>query len=121
MIELGTSAFAAKSRRKLASQLLFVLFVLFLMIASPSFANTDTNLPVVGVGAQTGSTNGYVVVGSATSGSCVYNTIYIDVSNDTGKVMMSAALTARATGSPLSRVDYTVSAGNICIATLLQM
>lgn len=45
---------------------------------------------------------------------CKWGIMYIDLSNPTGKVLMSIALTAKATNQVIKRMDYTVSPVSTC-------
>jgi hypothetical protein len=81
-------------------------------------AVTDTNLTITGVGSQAG-VGGYIYVSPGTSGGC--GIIYFDISTDAGRGKLSIALTARASGRPIARVDYTVGSSGACTASLIQL
>jgi hypothetical protein len=91
-----------------------------MMLASQAISATDYNLNITAVGSQS-SVGGYILVSPNPSGTCWGNNIYIDTSNDAGRGMLSIALTARASGRPIARVDYTGGGGGVCWATLIQM
>jgi len=90
------------------------------MIATPAMAATDSNVTVVAVGSQVG-TGGYIQISPAPSGNCTFNNIYIDTSTDAGRGILAIALTARASGRPIARIDYTGGGGATCNATLIQL
>jgi len=96
------------------------LLLLGMLVATPAMAATDANLTVLAVGSQS-SVGGYIVVSPTTSGSCPGNLIYIDTSTDSGRGMLSIALTARASARPIARVDYTGGGAGICNMTLIQL
>jgi hypothetical protein len=90
------------------------------MIATPAMAATDNNVTLLAVGSQVGS-GGHIQVSPATSGNCAANLIYIDTSTEEGRGILAIALTARASGRPIARIDYTGGNGTICHATLIQL
>ena len=96
-----------------------LLTMAMLGIAYPASAENDSNLTVTTAGSQSGS-YAYIIVSPGTTGSCG-NIIYMDITTDAGRAMYATALTARVTGRAISRVDYTVSVGNVCYASLLAM
>jgi len=91
-----------------------------LMIATPAMATTDGNLTIIAVGSQ-GGVGGYIIVSPNTSGNCPGQVIYIDTSTDVGRGIFAIALTARASGRPIARVDYTGGGGTVCNASLIQL
>ena len=91
-----------------------------LIIGVPAMAASDSNVTVIGVGSQAG-TGGYIIVSPGTSGSCSGNIIYIDTSTEAGRGILAIALTARASGRPIARIDYTGGGGATCNATLIQL
>jgi hypothetical protein len=91
-----------------------------LAFSSSAFATEDNNMSISGVGAQNG-TYAYLQFTTPPTGSCIYNSIYIDVSTDTGRAALSVALTARVANIRLARIAYTGGGGGMCYATLLQM
>jgi len=100
--------------------LIFGTTLLALLVPMPAMAATDGNVTVIAVGSQMG-TGGYIQIGSATSGGCPSNIIYVDTSTDAGRGILAIALTARASGRPIARVDYTGGGGAMCNATLIQL
>lgn len=62
-----------------------------------------------------------VQVSPNTSGNCPGQIIYIDTSTDVGRGIFAIALTARASGRPIARVDYTGGGGTVCNASLIQL
>ncbi|SDD85191.1 hypothetical protein SAMN05444678_12621 [Sphingomonas sp. YR710] len=106
--------FGAVGRRNLKEK----VALLGLLLAAPAIAGTDNNLTLTGVGSQSGNI-AYIFVSPGTSGGC--SIIYIDITNDAGRGMLSIALTARASGRPIARVDYTGGGGGPCNATLIQL
>jgi len=93
---------------------------LVLMFATPALAATDSNVTILAIGSQ-GGVGGYIIVSPNTSGSCPGQIIYIDTSTDVGRGILAIALTARASGRPIARVDYTGGGGATCNATLIQL
>ena len=91
-----------------------------LMIATPAMAATDSNVTVIAVGSQVG-TGGYIQISPAPSGGCTFNNIYIDTSTEAGRGILAIALTARASGRPIARIDYTGGGCTACNATLIQL
>lgn len=91
-----------------------------LMIATPALAATDGNLTIIAVGSQ-GGVGGYIQVSPNTSGNCPGQIIYIDTSTDVGRGIFAIALTARASGRPIARVDYTGGGSTVCNASLIQL
>ena len=90
-----------------------------LMIATPSMAASDSNVTVTSVGSQGGTA--YIQTSTTASNGCPFQTIYIDVSTESGRAMFAIALTARASGRPIARIDYTGGGSATCVATLIQL
>jgi hypothetical protein len=91
-----------------------------LTIATPALATTDGNLTILAVGSQ-GGVGGYIQVSPNTSGNCPGQIIYIDTSTEVGRGIFAIALTARASGRPIARVDYTGGGSAVCNASLIQL
>jgi len=91
-----------------------------LMVATPAMATTDGNLTILAVGSQ-GGVGGYIIVSPNTSGNCPGQIIYIDTSTEVGRGIFAIALTARVSGRPIARVDYTGGGGSVCNASLIQL
>ena len=90
-----------------------------LMVATPAMAATDSNVTVTAVGSQGGTA--YIKTSTTASNGCAFETIYIDLSTESGRAMFAVALTARASGRPIARIDYTGGGGATCVATLIQL
>ncbi len=90
-----------------------------LMVATPAMATTDSNVTVTSVGSQGGTA--YIQTSTTASNGCPFQTIYIDVSTESGRAMFAIALTARASNRPIARIDYTGGSGANCVATLIQL
>jgi len=90
-----------------------------LMITTPAMAASDSNVTITAVGAQGGT--GYIKTSTTASNGCAFETIYIDVSTESGRAMFAIALTARSSGRPIARIDYTGGGGATCNATLIQL
>jgi len=83
--------------------------------AIPAFATTEGPKTISRIGADTQYAHLAFTVPPADG--CAYNLLYISLTN--GKEMLSVAMTARAMGLPLSRVDYN-KVNTQCYATLLE-
>jgi hypothetical protein len=90
-----------------------------LMVATPSMAASDSNVTVTSVGSQGGTA--YIQTSTTASNGCPFQTIYIDVSTESGRAMFAIALTARASSRPIARIDYTGGGSATCVATLIQL
>lgn len=80
-----------------------------------AFATTEGPKTISRIGADT--QYAHLIFTVPPSDGCAYNLLYISLTN--GKEMLSVAMTARAMGLPLSRVDYN-KVGSDCYATLLE-
>lgn len=94
---------------------LAVVILIALGLIAPAFATTEGPKTISRIGADT--QNAHLIFTIPLSDGCAYNLLYISLTN--GKEMLSIAMTARAMGVPLSRVDYTKT-GSDCYATLLE-
>ena len=96
----------------------YLLSLALVAFASPAYATTENNKTVAHVGAQ--GNNGYVTFTVAPAGGCAFGNLYFDVSTESGKIYYATLLTAYSTGRPISRVDYTNTAGT-CKIDLLEV
>lgn len=96
-----------------------VLFIGAMGCSSPVFATEDYNRQVAATGVQSGNM-GYVRLNPVPSDTCLYDAVYIDLSNDAGKAEFSVILTARVAGTTLAKISYTKT-GGVCYATLVEM
>ncbi len=83
--------------------------------AAPVFATTEGPKTISRIGADTQYAHLAFTVPPADG--CAYNLLYISLTS--GKEMLSVAMTARAMGVPLSRIDYN-KVNTQCYATLLE-
>jgi len=94
-----------------------VATLLALCVSAPAAATTEYNKTISRVGAQ--GSNGYVVFTVPPTGSCSYGNVYLNIGTDAGKAYYSLLLTAYAQGRPISRIDYTNTAGT-CTVDLIE-
>lgn len=52
---------------------------------------------------------------------CRYGIMYMNLANESGKAMFALVLSAKAAGQTVNRIDYTVSATGLCMATGLHV
>lgn len=101
---------------------LFSLFVTALFTASlpaPASATTQNFVTIDRVGVQ--FTNLYVRFTTALTLSCNWGALYLDITTDKGKAILSVLLTARAAGIQLSRVDYAMDGSGLCTIDLVEI
>ena len=99
----------------------FICLILAGTAFTPAFAIDDYNRTVASVGAQQTPARAYFRVAENWSQPCANNVMYIDVSTPAGKSLFANVLEAKATGNLISWVNYTLDAGNICNATLVEL
>lgn len=93
-----------------------------LTISVPVQAATEYGLAIAATGTQH-TTLGYIrFMSGATisTATCPYGVVYIDLTNEAGRVKMAIAITAKASGRPISRLDY-VNDGSRCWVYLLEI
>lgn len=88
-------------------------------LASPALATTDGPLTVSHIGVQGGMV--YITFTVPPSAGCIYDTVYAPNSVGNAQYIMSVALTAKAAGVPISRLDYTKAADGQCTIDLIQL
>ena len=82
-------------------------------------AVTDLTRTITTFGAQ--GTNSFITISPANSTNCLYNVLYLPLSDTAaGKAMYAAALAGYMNGKVLARIDYSVIAGGTCQITLVQ-
>jgi hypothetical protein len=88
------------------------------LLGGPASAISEYNKAIAHVGAQ--SSNGYVTFTVPPAGSCSFGNIYLNLTTDSGKAYYALLMTAYMGGRPVSRVDYTNTAGT-CTIDLVEM
>jgi hypothetical protein len=96
-----------------------VLVLLLVLIASPSFAETERNKTVGGVGAQQNIS--YVWFEEDLNLNCRYNIVYIENDSNFGKMAYSTLLTAKSANKKIVRIDYYQKDDLTCHCTLVSM
>jgi hypothetical protein len=99
-----------------------ILFVGALFAANlsvPANATTQNFVTIDRVGVQ--FTNLYVRFTTSLTLSCNWGALYLDITTDKGKAILSVLLTARAAGIQLSRVDYTMDGSGLCTIDLVEI
>jgi len=64
---------------------------------------------------------GYVIITAPQVGACAGNHVYFLVNDLAGQATLSLLLTARASGRPLTRLDYSTDAQGVCWISLVQI
>jgi hypothetical protein len=105
---------------RVRSKVVFLAFALLAGISSaPAGATIEYTKTIDHMGVQ--FTNLYVHFTTAFSVSCLYGNLYLDITTDKGKAILSVLLTARAAGIQLSRVDYTMDGNGVCTIDLVEI
>lgn len=97
----------------------FMAVAAFFVMSTPAMATVEYNKAIAHVGVQ--GSMGYVTLSVAPSAGCNWGGVYLNVTTDGGKALLSLLLTAYASGRPLSRIDYTKAADGTCTADLIEM
>jgi hypothetical protein len=96
-----------------------VTFILLCVFAGMAGAVTDENKVLTKVGTQ--GNNVYISVEGGFSQTCLYNVAYIPATTNFGKFAFAALLTSKALNTPVSRIDYSVGQGGVCVITLVEI
>lgn len=88
------------------------------ILSMPASATSESNKIIAHLGAQ--GLVAYTIFTVPPIVSCAYDTLYVDITTDSGKSYYAILLTAYSTGRVLSRVDYT-NTGGTCYINLVEM
>jgi hypothetical protein len=92
----------------------------FMSVSMASFAVTDTNKTIASIGTQ--DSMAYVSFKEALSVGCKFNNIYImDLTKPESRAKYATLLTAKTIDNKVARIDYTISEGGTCTASLIQV
>lgn len=115
--EMPTASYQRRSNKMRIGRLA-VAIMSCVLLSGPASAISEYNKAIAHVGAQ--SSNGYVTFTVPPTGSCSFGNIYLNLTTDSGKAYYALLMTAYAGGRPISRVDYTNTAGT-CTIDLVEM
>jgi hypothetical protein len=99
--------------------ILFVGALFAANLSGPANATSELSKTIDHMGVQ--FTNLYVRFTTPFTQSCSYGNLYLDITTDKGKAILSVLLTARAAGIQLSRVDYTMDGNGLCTIDLVEI
>lgn len=94
-------------------------FILACLAASPAWAISESGKTIAYVGVDAGG-YGYIHFTTPLTGSCAYDVVYAPSNTDVGRAQFALAMTARTSGTIISRVDYT-NIGGTCYLSVIQM